>query len=540
LIDREVEKEVSRYRSLQSDRKPIDSLRENIARVMSQYQIGFQTKLTMGTDRTVDTYSNVPAMAADRLAASVESMLMPGGQNWIKISSGDEELDKRHDVASWLDKVNTAAQQFIYAPSANFQATKGEIFGSLVPFGMGAAICDQHRSGSGCHFQGLHLSNVWVDVGPDNNVDQNFVKWPVTALHAARKFKPGLLSRDTQDLLANEKFDEPIELLHVVKPRLDRKFDAIDSRNMPFESSWYEPKANHRISEGGFEESPYITPRWRTISGENYGWGPGMMVLPDANMLMQQRKALLQAGQLAALPPVIAPNEGVDINRIAPAARLLFDMETFRDLGRIPIEALNIGGSIPITREMVVDTENSIWLSFFRDLISLPEDGPQMTATEVIRRHEDKIKILGPTFGRLETELNLKLTERSVGLMFRQRLDLIEEMPEDLRDRPIDYKFTSPIQRIQEEIDAERASIVVDRLGAIAQFSPEALDKANFDAITEATLKVGPENWLRSDDEVAATREQRAEQQAQQQEVQERADDAAVTEQIGKAQQAIA
>jgi len=121
------EEDFDRYKMLKGERSTVDTLRESIARVMATHQIGFTTKLTPGTDRTTEAYSNTPAEAADRLAASVESMLMPNGTNWIQISSGDEEIDEEHDVASWLDRANEDAFKFIYAPAANFQSTKGEI-----------------------------------------------------------------------------------------------------------------------------------------------------------------------------------------------------------------------------------------------------------------------------------------------------------------------------------------------------------------------------------------------------------------------------
>jgi len=389
------------------------------------------------------------------------------------------------------------------------------------------------------HFQGLHLDNVYVDVGPNNDVDTHYIKWPMTALQAARKIgNKGRLSTQLQSLLTDGKFNEKVELLHVVKPRLDRDYRMMDAMNMPFSSCWYIPKDDHKISEGGYEENPYITPRWRTIAGENYGWGPGMLVLPEAKMLMEMRRTLLQAAQLRARPPVISPDDGVDLNRIAPGARLFYDAAMFSGSNRSPIEALQLGGDVPITREIMKDSEDAVWQSFFRDLITLPTDGPQMTATEVIRRHEDKIKILGPTFGRLELELSLKLAQRAIGIMFRQRQELVQEMPEVLREREVDFKFTSPIQRIQEDIDAERAGLITERMGLIGELNPDALDNANWDEIAKATLKVGPQSFMRSEDEVIEIREARQEALSQQREVEEINQDALVAEQVGKAQQA--
>ncbi len=52
---------------------------------------------------------------------------------------------------------------------------------------------------------------------------------------------------------------------------------------MPFASCYIEPDNKHEISQSGFNEFPYVVPRYLKASFEIYGRSPAMTALPDVS-----------------------------------------------------------------------------------------------------------------------------------------------------------------------------------------------------------------------------------------------------------------
>jgi hypothetical protein len=48
------------------------------------------------------------------------------------------------------------------------------------------------------------------------------------------------------------------------------------------------------------------------------------------------------------------------------------------------------------------------------------QSGPQMTATEVVQRNEEKMRLLGPVLGRLQSELLRPLIDRTFAILLRK------------------------------------------------------------------------------------------------------------------------
>ena len=59
------------------------------------------------------------------------------------------------------------------------------------------------------------------------------------------------------------------------------------------------------------------------------------------------------------------------------------------------IEPLNIGANNPLGLNMEEQRRNSIRNAFYVNQLMM-QQGPQMTATEVVQRNEEKMRLLGP------------------------------------------------------------------------------------------------------------------------------------------------
>jgi hypothetical protein len=58
---------------------------------------------------------------------------------------------------------------------------------------------------------------------------------------------------------------------------------------------------------------------------------------------------------------------------------------------------------------------NAIRDTFYVNQLMM-QNGPQMTATEVVQRNEEKMRLLGPVLGRLQSELLRPLIDRTFAI----------------------------------------------------------------------------------------------------------------------------
>ena len=148
-------------------------------------------------------------------------------------------------------------------------------------------------------------------------------------------------------------------------------------------------------------------------------------------------------------------------------------------------------------------------------LASSDVNNRDMTAREVVERHEEKMLMLGPVLERLENELLDPLIERVFAIM--DRMGLMPLPPEDLGGKLLQVEYISILAQAQRMVGIEGIERLAGFVGTYAPLKPEVLDKVDFDeAIEQYARKLGvPAAVIVSDENVAALREQRAQQQAQ-------------------------
>jgi hypothetical protein len=186
----------------------------------------------------------------------------------------------------------------------------------------------------------------------------------------------------------------------------------------------------------------------------------------------------------------------------------------YRSGTRDRIEPLNIGANNPLGLNMEEQRRQAIRSAFYVDQLILSQ-GPQMTATEVVQRTEEKMRLLGPVLGRLQAELLQPLISRVYNLMVRQKT--FAAAPDFMRDSQIEIEYVSPLAKAQKQGDVQSALRMLELFGPLAQLDQQVLDYIDADGMAKYLLKTLsiPATTIRGDGEVAQMRSIRQQQQAQ-------------------------
>ncbi|MGP1395395.1 MAG: portal protein [Inquilinaceae bacterium] len=505
---------IARFEALKGERTPWHALWQEVADYVLPRRGDFSVRRSPGQRRTERLFDGTATWANEQLAAGLHGLLTTPAVRWFSLRVRDERLDRAEPVRLWLDHAAERMAQVFNAPQANFNPQAHELYLDLGAFGS-AVMFVGDRPGQGIRFQTRHLGECHIAESDTGAVDTLYREFMLTARQAVQMF--GAATPEPVARLADTAPHTKSTYLHAVFPRAEAgKGGAPINRNKPWASHYLSLDHKTPISESGFDEFPYLVPRWSKVTGETYGRSPAMTVLPDIKMLNAMKKTVIVAAQKAVDPPLMVPDDGF----LNPIRTVPGGLNYYRSGGRDRIEPLIGGGRIDIGMEMVAAQQQAIVRAFYADWLSL-RDGPQMTATEVLQRREERMRLLGPMMSRLQTEFLGPLIERTFKIMLRARA--FDPPPEDLADVEIEVDYVSPIAQAQKATRTESLGRVLDVAERLAQYDPALLDLVDGEAALReiATVYNAPPRLLRSEEEIAARREAEAEREALQAEAAE-------------------
>ena len=511
-----------RYEKAVKNRGAWDDHWQRLGELMLPKRADFTVKEQPGSRRQGGTvrYDGTPILAARNLAAAMDGLLKPKSERWFQIKAESEELNDTDEVKRWLADTENRMFSAIYNRRARFLQATGEVDLDLVVFGTGVLFTGVNEGLDKLLFRSFHLKNSYIQRNSEGDVDTIFIRQNFTVRQAIQEFGLENLGQPIKDDFTAGKTEEEHEFAWMVMPRADRDPRMIDSKNMAVSSTWLDIGGEKKVSEGGFKNFPFQVPTWDNAADEDYGRSPGMVALSDANTSNSMGKTMLRAAEKVTDPPLMIANDSV-LGRVQMFAggNNYFDLEAARRLGKLPIQALDTGGNLPIGREMQNDTREQIWQAFFRNVLQLPVDRPQMTATEVLERKEEFIRTIGPVFGRLESDYTGAVVDRVFDIM--SDLDAFAEAPDALKGKDIRFEYTSPVQRAREQIQAAAAARSAEVLTPYLEADPTIMDNFDGDQIArDVGLASGmPPKWFRPAEKITQIRTGRQQQMEQQQQL---------------------
>ena len=501
---------LSRYERLEGQRQNWETHWQEVADYMQPRKADVTKKRARGDKRMEQVFDSSPIQAVELLAASLHGMLTNPSTPWFTLRFKDEDIDNEDEAKLWLE-ASTDAMYTAFNRS-NFQQEIFELYHDLITFGTAAMFIEEDDDDI-IKFSTRHINEVFIAENDKGRIDTIYRRFNISARAAIQKFGESV-SSDVQGKSNKNPYDE-VEILHAVYPRSEFNPNKKDKANMPFESVYMEYKNGNELSVGGFKEFPFVVPRYLKASNEIYGRSPAMTALPDVKMLNEMCKTTIKAAQKQVDPPLLVPDDGF----LLPVRTVPGGLNFYRSGTRDRIEPLNIGANNPLGLNMEQQRRDSIRAVFYVNQLMM-QQGPQMTATEVIQRNEEKMRLLGPVLGRLQSELLKPLIDRVFAILLRN--NMLPQAPEFLSGRDIEIEYVSPLAKAQKSTELQSIMRAVEILGSLANVAP-VFDYVNFDNLVKhlADIVGVPQKILKSQSQVNAERQQAQQQQQEMQQMQQ-------------------
>lgn len=445
------------------------------------------------------------------LASGLVSGLVPSNSRWFGLDAGDETDEERR----WLDEAADMLWENIHA--SNFDGVVIECMKDVSVTGMFALFVDE-ADGGGFQFEEWPLANCYfASSTPGGPIDTVMNEFPLTAEQAVKDYGEEMVPEKIRKCIADQKPDEVFRFVRAVYPR-DGKPGKL-AKSLPIASCHVELDSKKVVRESGYHEMPVGVPGWERIPGSVYSTGPVSEALPDLKTLNEVVRFDLANMDLAIAGMWGAVDDGV-LNpravRVGPRKVIVMaDKESF-----FPLKP---GGDFKAAMLEIERLQRSV-----RKVLMADQLEPQMkagtppTATEMLIRTELIRQLLGPVYGRMQSEFLQWLVTRCFGIAYRA--GIFRPAPRSLTQRVVSVRYVSPIARAQKAVDVQ----AMDRYEAtIAQQAgaglTDAVDLYDWDESRRhrAELLGVPAKLIPDEDVVKAKRDARAkaQQQVQQQQM---------------------
>ena len=464
-----------------------------------------------GDKRSELIFDSSPLHAVELLSASLHGMLTNPSTPWFSLRFKNVDTGDADEANEWLQ--DTTEKMYDAFNRSNFQQEIFELYHDLITFGTASMFIEEDADDI-IRFSTRHIGEIYISENNKGRIDTVFRKFKISARAAILQFGEKNVSNALRGTAMKDPYEE-VTILHVVYPRENYDPKKKDAKNMPFASCYIELDNKHEVSQSGFNEFPYVVPRYLKASFEIYGRSPAMTALPDVKMLNEMSKTTIKAAQKQVDPPLLVPDDGF----ILPVRTVPGGLNFYRAGTRDRIEPLNIGANNPLGLNMEEQRRNAIRDTFYVNQLMM-QNGPQMTATEVVQRNEEKMRLLGPVLGRLQSELLRPLIDRTFAILLRKKI--FRQAPQFLAGQDIQIEYVSPLAKAQRSSELQSVMRAIEIFGSLSKISP-VFDHIDIDALVTylADIVGVPAKVLNSQAQVNAIRQKKQQEMMQQQQMQQ-------------------
>lgn len=467
----------SRYVRALEKRTPWEAhWEECYAYALPQKSGTFNGSAVSGEKKNTGIFDSTAESAVDTLASSLLSQLTPPWSRWfglgfgIDMIEGDIDQQEKLKKTSELEKVQNILQSHI--DRSNFYIEAHQCYLDLITLGTAIMLFEENPIGeaSAFKFTAVPLNEIVVEEGNLGKLDTVFRRSVITLENLKIKFGTSAFS-DMQKKILEKNLDKKVVLIEGVLPRI------VSNTQQGFNYVAFIDDVDGVLNQqekiilkkGVFANSPFICFRWQKSPSEIYGRSPVMKALPDIKTVNKVVELLLKNATIAVSGIWQADDDGVlnpeNIN-LAPG------MIIPKAVGSSGLTPLRTGADFDISQLVLSDLRARINHSLLVDQLS-QQSSSNMTATEVLERVNLVSRILGATYGRLQSEFLTPVIVRALSILKRRGevSDIV------LNGREVELKYQSPLARNQAVRDVENLLIWIKSMSELGDEALSIIDK---------------------------------------------------------------
>lgn len=499
-----VETLITRGDTLFGNRTTLLTHWQDIAEQFYPQRADFTVSRTLGEEFASHLYSSYPLIVHRELSTSIASILRKRDTEWFHITVEDDE-DLSLAGREWLEFATKRQRKAMYDRRSQFIRATTEGDADFTAFGQ---TCISHeidwtKARPHLLYRCWHLRDVAWAERYDGTIGEIHVRWNPRVEELKRLF-PGKLHPSVERLKDNDAMQK-INCRRVIIAQ--DLYHGETKFAQPHTIVYVDVDNKHIMAEVGVWTQGFTLPRWQTVSGSQYAYSPAVVAgLPDARLIQAMTLTLLEAGEMAVRPPLVATQDAIreDVQWF-PGGITWADVEYDERKGDVLRPISQDKSGIPYGMDAAAEQRAMLATAFYLNKLTLPAVDHDMTATEVRERIQEYIRSALPLFEPMETQYNAVLCDQTFQDLLRAgAFGSVQDVPSELRGREIDFKFTSPLH---DAIERDKAATFVETAELIklaSELDPAAMARVDITTALKDALEGirAPADWNRTDDEI--------------------------------------
>lgn len=456
---------------------------------------------------------STPVKSTRVLGAGMQSGMTSPAKRWHKLGHSDPTIQDLPQVREWLEETDKII--FDVMARSNFYNNTHRCYLEVAIFGTLVMLIledDDKRIRTIC----LPIGSYVLASNFKNEIDTLYRSLYMTAGQMVDQFGLENVSMSVRTSYENMNTrNRWFSVIHAIIPNKDADRTKDDVSSMTYSSVYFEENSNEEsqkiaLSRSGFRERPFVAARWDVTGESVYGDSPAMDILSFARQLQAMNATALKAEQKNADPPMNVP-PGMKNASTAPGVRNFQVNATEKITATVDITP-NTSGTLLLIQDVRRQIIEGLFNDIFRALALAPSE--KMTATEVLERVSEGLRLLGPVLERLQFEFLDPIIDRIFSILLR--IGLLPEPPAELEGEVLKVEYISPLAQAQKAVGLDSINKLIGIGQAMAQMNPSVLDNLDFDSLINiySDLAGVSPTAMHSDDEIALIREDRARRQA--------------------------
>lgn len=458
-----------RLEQLATDRRNFENVWQSLSDYFQPHNANITNIKSQGDNTNRNKiFDDTGSLAAAYLTAEIHSGMTNPATEWLslKLSGTSLSTGAANDLLAFFQK---SLLNLFNSSNSCFQLQNHEFISSCVVYGTGCMFVDDAIQ-EGVKFSCIPIWEIYAAEDQYGCVDSVIRKYKQTLRQLVQRYgEDKIPSKYKNDI--KDKPDRMIDVMHIVVPKEDES-SIVPPLGQDYIGFTCVVGEDDLLQTSFYFENPYVVARFSKVSGEVYGRSPAWQCLPSNKGLQVMTESILKGAQLAVQPPLLTADDGVMMPlKAGPNSIIIGGLEN----GVPRVQPLNIGNQLNIGIDLLNRASKAIRDAFFVDQLVFRDTGT-MTATEVVQRQQEALKLLLPYIGRLSTEYLLPLISRSLSIKIRNgEFGAPNSLPKELLTDGYEVIFTGTLATLQKQVTLSKFNQFVQYLGPIAQVNPQSL-----------------------------------------------------------------